>query len=312
VNGSRILAVLTVAIAALPAQSVDDLADRLAAAGTYDDETISDEPSPVFVDYLRLRTTASSSQLVRLADHESPVVRCYAVRALIDTEATEHLPAILAQHSRDTAKVQVRSGCTRYEQEVGDVMFDAARDRLTDEQLRDLGEHYVRTDSPLYAREWCLRSLGWREGMHAALRRMAAAGDSPALVALARFGDPVDVAVLADALRRLSTFDENCQFLAAEVSRDPRLLPALTDLAPVARLRLQRDVPQRLRFWLRAIAAQASTDAAAFLIHFVDAKPIDDPRRAEQLCAVVHEAAAAHPSPSMDRVTAHVPATARK
>jgi hypothetical protein len=294
------------------AQTVDELVARLARAGAYEEKDVSEgEPSLVYPDYERLAAIATTERLQKLAEHDSPVVRCYAVRALAERGLTKTLPAILRAHSADVTKIAHHSGCEVLDTTAGDLMFDIARSRLDGEAMLDLAEHYVRTASPLYAREWCLRTLRFRDGMLHAIRKLAADGDAPALVALMRYGIPADVPLLLGRLMRPDPFDDNCHFLAAEQSRDPRLLPALAAIAPAARRRLQADNAYRLRFWLEAVTAQGSDDAAKVLADLVDDPGVTGDRRA-QLLETVRAAIEAHPAPAFAELQQRLPARDRK
>jgi hypothetical protein len=299
--------------AAAAAQTVDELVARLAQAGSYDDAMVGDDGArtSTYADYASLAAIATAERLQKLAEHDSPVVRCYAVRALAERGETRTLPAILRAHSADVTKVAHRSGCEVLDTTAGELMFDIARSRLTAEELLDLAEHYVRTSSPLHAREWCLRTLRFRDGMLHAIRKLAADGDAPALVALVRYGVPTDVPLLLESLKRPDPFDDNCHFLAAEVSRDPRLLPALAAIAPAARRRLQNDNAWRLHFWLEAITAQGSDDAAKVLAGFVDECGVTGDRR-QQLLETVRSAIEAHPAPAFAELLQRLPARDRK
>jgi len=294
------------------AQTVDELVARLARAEAYEEQDVSEgEPSRVYPDYASLAAIATTERLQKLAEHDSPVVRCYAVRALAERGDTRTLPVILRAHAADVTKVVHHSGCEVLNTTAGELMFDIARSRLTAEELLDLAEHYVRTSSPLYAREWCLRTLRFRDGMLHAIRKLAADGDAPALVALVRYGIPTDVPLLLERLKRPDPFDDNCHFLAAEQSRDPRLLPALAAITPAARRRLQTDNPYRLRFWLEAITAQGSDDAAKALDDLVTDPGVAGDRR-QQLLETVRTAIEAHPAPAFADLLQRLPARDRK
>ncbi len=254
-------------------QSTAELTTQLAKAETVDAAMVGDDgsKSDTYRIYERWRDRATVAELQGFTRHQSPVVRCYAVRALVELEAGVDWPAILQGFLRDTAQVRTFSGCCLADEKVGDVVFDDVRPRLSDEQVLDFAEALIRGKSPLYAREWALRNLRLRDGMLHVVRDLARAGDAPAGIALARYHLPVDVPVLIDLLRADEPFDENAQFLAAAEHADPQLLTPLLELEAAATRRLQHDNPSRLRFWLQAIAVQKSESAGAFLARFLAA-----------------------------------------
>lgn len=266
--------VCTLGLAATaPGQSIAELTAQLAKAATVDAAMVGDDgdKSDTYRTYERWRDLATVAELRQCTRHPSPVVRAYAVRALVELEADLDWPTVLQQFLRDTAKVRTFSGCCLADEQVGDVVFTEVRPRLTDEQVLDVAEALIRGESPLYAREWVLRNLRLRDGMLHVVRALARAGDAPAGIALARYRLPVDAPVLIALLRADEPFDDNARFLAAAEHKDPRLLTPLLELEAAATRRLQHDNPSRLRFWLQAIAAQKTAPAGAFLARFLAA-----------------------------------------
>lgn len=298
--------ILALSLAAGPvAQDLDpptleQVVARLAAAGRYEEEFVSEEPSRLYPLGVRLAAMSSTAQLVALCEHTSPVLRCYAAWALVQNDAAAELPGVVRAHFDDTTPVEVHSGCIRHMQAAGDLIFELARPKLAKDTLLDVAEELVRRGSKLYAREWALRELRFRDGMLHEIRALARKGDAPAAIALARYGIDKDAAILIEQLRRPEPFDDNCAFLAAEVLRVPSLLPALVQIERAARARLQRDNASRLRFWLRAIAAQRSPAAAEFLVRFLASEPTEDPFRQRGLRTALREAIAAHRDPVFD------------
>jgi hypothetical protein len=64
-------------------------------------------PSPQFIRFSELKRKATLDELVLLTDHGSPVIRCHAIEAVLDSAAEAFLPGMLA-HLRDTAQVTVQ------------------------------------------------------------------------------------------------------------------------------------------------------------------------------------------------------------
>jgi hypothetical protein len=254
------------------AQSVDELVRELAAAASLDDAMTGGDgdKSKTFRIYERLRDTASRAEIDGLLAHASPIVRGYAVRALAEREESVDWLALLKARSTDTAKVLTFSGCVQSEQLLGDAILEFARYRklLTAEQSLDLAEFLVAQKSPLYAREWALRNLKFRDGFLHPLRELAKAGDGPAHVALARYGLQKDLPLLVAWLTRDEVFDDTNAFLAAQQHPDASLLTVLIGLEHKARAKLAERLGHRLREWFGALVAQQSPAAADFLLRF--------------------------------------------
>lgn len=273
-------------------QDLAELTTRLGNAATLDAAMVGDDGdrSDTYRTFERWRDLASTEQLVTFTRHGSPIVRGYAVRALVQLEASVDWPPLLRALLRDTAEVTTFSGCCQAQQMVGDVCFEDVRPQLTDAQILDFAEAAIREHSPLYAREWALRNLRLRDGMLHVVRDLATNGDAPAAIALARYQLPVDVPILVRLLQRKDPWDETAQYLAAAISADPRLLPPLIALEPAARARIASDSPSRIRFWLQAIAAQRSDAAGAFLARFLTEVHPELPFRERDLLATMAEA----------------------
>ena len=262
------------------AQTFAGMTDTLAAAETLDSDTVGDdgEQTTTWLAWRKWLSLATDAQLRAATDHASPIVRCYAVRGLLAREAKVDWVALMTQHLADQAPLTTRSGCTVARQRAGDVMFEDLRPRLTEPQLLDLAEAMLARKSPLYAREWALRNLRFRDAMLHEVRRLAEQGDGPAAIALARYRLPTDVPLLTSRLQQDVLFDDNTHFLAAEAHADPRLLAPLLACEGKARTQLGHDAPCRLRSWLAAIAVHRNGEAAQFLQRFLRESGRDDPQ----------------------------------
>jgi hypothetical protein len=280
-----------------------ELIAKLAAATSLDEQVLGlRETSENYKTFARLQAVATEAEWRTLTAHKAGVVRGYAVRALRMMEAKVDWQQLVIDHLADAETITVCEDCSRFEQCVGDAIFHSVESLLRPEQVLAIGTAAVQQKSPLYVREWALRNLTFPDAMLHPLRALAKAGDPPAAIALARYGIASDVPILITHLQRDSTskaFDENCQFLAAAVSRDPRLLPALTALADAARKRLEGDNAYRLRFWVAALLAQDTPAAATFLRGFLDG-PL--PRRADVAQTVSNELVAVSAGATFDAV----------
>src|SRR5262245_1665629 len=299
----------------LAAQSFDELTATLAQAATLDSSMVGDDGAKTATWYAfqQWLSIATESQLRAATDHASPIVRCYAVRGLLAKEADVDWVALMTQHLSDQAEVTARSGCDTTKEFAGDVIFEDLRPHLTEPQLLDLAESMLGKHSPLYARQWALRNLHFRDAMLHDVRRLAERGDAAAAIALARYRLPTDVPLLVERLQRDDPFDDNTQFLAAEAHGDPRLLAPLLAIESKARALLSQEYAARLRFWLAAIAAQRSAEAAQFLQRFLQDTKGDDERRYRDLAETYEEVLAPHADcAAFTALRAGLPARERK
>jgi hypothetical protein len=286
---------------ALPAaaQSYQELVTQLAAATSLDAEMVGDDggKSENFVAYERLFAIATETQWRELTKHPAAVVRGYAARALRAMKAKVDWQQLVLDHLADEAKVMVCDGCCRAEERIGDAIFRSVQDQLTPAQELAIGTAALQQKSPLYLREWALRNVTFDELMLHPLRAMAKDGEPAAAIALARYHIASDVPILIAHLQRDTTgkaFDGNCQFLAATVNKDPRLLPVLTGLVDAARDRLAYDNAYRLRFWIEALIVQDAPAAADCLHDFLTDARLTAYKRADLAVAVDDALTAAH------------------
>jgi hypothetical protein len=281
----------------VPAQTLAELTATLAQKETVDDEAVGDggDKSDTYRTYERWRALATAKELRQFTTHPSPVVRAYAAKALVDIEADADWTAILRERLLDTSEVTTFVGCCLSKEYVGDVVFTTLRPRLTAEQLQEVAEDLVTRKSPLAAREWVLRTQRLRDGMLHTVRALVHAGDAPAAIALARYGLPTDAPLLAKLLQHDDPFGDNAWFVAAEIHHDPSLLAPLVALEAKATRRLETDNPSRLQSWLRAIAAQRSAEAGAFLARFLRATTPTDTWKEKDLLQTCKQAVTDHP-----------------
>ena len=292
--------------ASAAAQSVAELTQQLATAEAYEGEWVGERRSDTYDLYLKLTATASADQLVTLTAHDAPIVRCYAVRALVAGGHVSQLPGIVTDHLDDLDALRIRNRDAAYESSAGDLIFELARPRLAARELMRLAERMVREDCQLAARNWALHNLRFDRDMHEVIRKLAVAGDRAATVALARYRNADDVEVLVEQLRQPRPFDQGSLFLAAEISRDRRLMSELEKLEAAALKRLGRDSPGSLLLWLRAITAQRSGRALDFLTHLVLSRPTSDPDKLDEFRATILEAIEEHPDPLFAELAAEL------
>jgi len=250
---------------------------KLREARSYDDEAvgIAGIKSATWIAFEVFRDGAPSKRLVELTEDDNAVVRCYAVRALVAKRFDVDLFAILRNHLGDEAEVDTFQGCIMSKRRVGDVMIDAARELLPKNKLHELHSALaLNTKSVLDERPRSLRTEPFDRSMAPALRKLAAGGDTAALVALARLTEAEDAPLIVSALRGDAevAFRAIDALLAAELFPHPSIRARLVELKRGARRFLERHGAVRARFWFRALAGQRHEQSAAVLIDLLDAK----------------------------------------
>lgn len=82
------------------------------------------EPSEQWLRFDSLRTLLTEEQLILLTENESPVVRCYAFDALMESNSKQTI-SILLKHANDTTSVYAQSGCKAYSVSVADYFISS-------------------------------------------------------------------------------------------------------------------------------------------------------------------------------------------
>ena len=266
--------------AALPSQDFTELTTKLAAQPGYHDSMVGHAgvESDIFKLYKAWRAAATEQGLLDATEHASAVLRCYAVRGLTEVEAEVDYAAIMRARLTDTDTVMTFCGCCLAKRSVGDVVFELLRTHVPAEQLQDLAETLVTSNSPLDARNWVLRELRLHDRMLHAVRRLAQRGDRTAAVALARYQLRVDLPVIRRMLGD-DPFRDDDAFRAAEAFPDPSLLPLLTRHDSEARHLLGIRSAMSLRPWIKAIAAQQSEAAADYLLELLQTVDVSASRK---------------------------------
>jgi hypothetical protein len=244
------------------------------AADTYDDEAVgyAGAKTDTYKAFEVLRARAGVELLRRLTDDEDPILRCYALRALVTAHPEEPIGPVVLEHLTDTEDVETFSGCIRATDKAGDVMLDMSWPRLSGPWKQRILAKLVEPDCPLAGRGTALRSRTFGPDLRARIRALAMAGDEDALVALARYRDPEDLPLIEAPLGAESApYVARLRALtAAKLHAHPALLPVLAALEGEARIALEGRSPHHARFWFEAVAAQRSPKAAALLLRILE------------------------------------------
>lgn len=81
-------------------------------------------PSALYKKYKSLKNIATKNQLIALTDHKNSSVRCYAFKALNETNPSEAF-SILLKHLTDTSRVITTNGCIGGISYVGDIYLNS-------------------------------------------------------------------------------------------------------------------------------------------------------------------------------------------
>ncbi len=256
----RPLTVLLLLAVAARADEVDAAVKLLRKAGSFDGKYTGEggDISPTYRAYERLAAAASLERLVKLTDHPSPIVRCYAVEAIVEHHPLDALDGVLAKHIDDTAKVLAFfGGCCGEDTDAGGVMIEVARDRLTPARRAAIRKRLLEGNPGRPVLDHALRYETFEPELRDRVRQLATGGNPCALIALARYRNEADVPLLLAALTREGARpgDLWIAHTAAAEFPHPKLRPAVVAAAPEV----------RTSAWCGAVAAYEDAEAATLL-----------------------------------------------
>ncbi len=204
--------VLLAAPSRLPAQEAGrppaDLAEAvavLASAPSVDGSSVgyAGVETPAWGAYLHLRDHAPAEELTRLLGHERPVVRVYALQALVDRHPEVDLLPLLLGRLDDRAPVETMDGCIHSTSSVADEAFGLIAGRLSSPARERVLEVLLAQRPPIASLGSALEEWEMPERFLAAVRTLAKSGAPAApaaLTALARFRRPEDVPLISGRL----------------------------------------------------------------------------------------------------------------
>lgn len=186
--------------------------------------------SSTYAAYEVLRDRASKEYLVELQNDPDFILVVYAFMALDERFPGYDLFPALMKHLKNDATIEQFWGCVLFQSTVGDACFEVLADELTPEQKAQVMHQVLTTKNSLALRGRIL--TGWQipSKYLKEIRRMAAAGEDEALVALAKFRRKEDIPLI---LKRLEGRDDDTPFYALRAISyfpDERFLPHLAKL----------------------------------------------------------------------------------
>ena len=263
---------------------------RVRQAENYDDHAIgyAGIESATFRSYKVLRSGAPTEVLLELCRDADPVVRAYAVRALVEENRDTDLAAVVLAAARDREPLPFQQGCCLGKEPFADVVMWDVLDALPAEARARVVHTVVFEDGPSPTRTRLLCNEAFGPVSRAQLRAFADAGEDPALVALARYGDGADQLRI---LRALSRPQEKWvaywnALRAASLDPHPSFREALVQVGTRACREAKELGAARIDPWVAAMVAHDHPDAAAVLVRFLDAEARSDYkrfRRAQQI-----------------------------
>ncbi len=277
------LCILIVSVAAAWAEPPKEPETRaqaiaiLVGAESYDEESVglAGAKSTTFRAYEWLRENVAVEEWAELTAHESPVVRCYAVRALADAKDPERLRKAVFEGIRDTARVRHFQGCIMGEAHVGDVIVRIGLAGFDEETRAELRDAMLASDVPLLERERMLWTGAFGDKHVDRVLELARDGNLHALRGLATRKHPeaskIIVKILGGAKTEGGDEDDEVCLHSAVMSTvgwpDPRFWKGLDRMRERAAKELNHNW---VRDYMKAVAGYENEAAARVLHQLLD------------------------------------------
>ena len=157
-----------------------------------------------YENFVALRNSATTNELVELTNHKNAVVRCYSFWALSYKENVDLFPIII-NHISDEEEVKTQFGCIINMEKVGDFFIDIATpeyvdwnsNKLDSSQLKKLDNILIFSPNNLNATLEALRRAEPIERIYERIRELAIKGkNQEAVVVLAKYQKEQDIKVI--------------------------------------------------------------------------------------------------------------------
>ncbi|UCE07408.1 MAG: hypothetical protein JSW07_05085 [bacterium] len=164
----------------------------------------SGKPPAQYENFVALRKTATTNELVELTNHKNGVVRCYSFWALSYKENVDLFPIII-NHISDDEEVKTQFGCKRSIEKAGDFFidiatpehFDSNSKKLDSSQLKKLDNILIFTPNNLNATFEAIRRAEPSERIYERIRELAVKEkNQEAVVVLAKYQKEQDIKVI--------------------------------------------------------------------------------------------------------------------
>lgn len=186
----------------------------------------------------KLFSLATEQELKTLTDHKSPIVRCVAFAGLSERNPELAFTA-LENRLHDTEEFSVQSGCLGYTITVADDCLRTFRSIMESDSFKlEQRQPYLKKIDDLVLRDLGMKSEYKRQLLlsleplqerYSIVRRNAASSLTPeALVALAKYMNPEDIALILAGLRNPAA--QNFALRAVQEFPDPQFFGPLTEI----------------------------------------------------------------------------------
>lgn len=217
-----------------------------------------------------LRKKISIAELRNMANHDNPLVRCYAFKALTMVSEPDAF-SIVTKRLQDSAKVLTHQGCFIIDEFVGDFFVSVFKGheaiKVDSVHIRILDSLLVFEPNKLNARSYVIRQMAPNEKYYQRIRSIVKKDkESGALIGLAKFKKEQDIELIMTTLVKpewpYDRFPQVANLMAIREFHHPGFLPFL-------QVRLEKSLmasPEGdAMFLYLAIAAYGNTNAHELL-----------------------------------------------
>jgi hypothetical protein len=256
---------------------VEAIVERIAGVNELMDHAVgySGRRPPQWDNFIELRNTASTGELLALTRHSNGVVRCYAFWALTGRDQVDLFPLVL-EHIDDHEEVRYLFGDQGGTLRVGDFYIDQVQSSLTPDQKEELRRILLVRDNELSATAEVLRAIQPEAQWYPRIRTLAQQGNPDALVLLSQYRKEQDIEVILAQYEKAIENDGSLFHIygAARHYPHPALFPVLEQRFALA---LAEDYPSNATRELYLAIAGYQDEAAMHLLSrtFTEANSLD-------------------------------------
>ena len=151
--------------------------------------------------FLSLKTFSSNERLRKFyTKSESPAVKCYAFKALMDEKENNALE-LLQTGIMDEREIITQFGCIIYHEKVGDILYDESSQALTANELDLIDSVLLYSDIDLRCKKHQLAQKEYAEYQYERILQLAQGPAYPeAIVALSKFQRTKDLPLIRHSL----------------------------------------------------------------------------------------------------------------
>jgi hypothetical protein len=208
----------------------------------------------------KLKEWASTKDLEKLLNHDSPIIQCYAFWALTETIGYDFFPVLMANLGNNK-KVKTFFYCIMSTGTVAGFFVGLSIDKLTESQKHILDKKILTENYDVFRKSTILGNLELSEKNYEIIRKYVLEfKNDDAIVSLARFQKEEDIDIILSFEKK----PINYFFAAIENFPHPRFLPILEKYLPIY-LADKHYNPPEMRSFYRAIASYKNEKALTML-----------------------------------------------